>query len=155
AELPQSIVETARIRLGQLVNHHDSKGEARAMSRYSWLIVGVLVGISLPGRAADSIPGIGPTGEVKKVHGGFQFTEGPAADREGNLFFSDVQGDKLYQIDAKGQLTALLDPSHHINGLMINAAGNIVACEMDGRLIEVNSKSKAVKALSEGYEGNR
>src|SRR5882724_2065500 len=31
--------------------------------------------------AADPIPGIGPKGEVKKVHGSFQFTEGPAADR--------------------------------------------------------------------------
>lgn len=105
--------------------------------------------------SADAIPGIGPTGEVKKVHGGFQFTEGPAADREGNLFFSDVAGDKLFQIDAKGQLSALLDPSHHTNGLMVNAAGNVVACEMDGRLIEVNTKTKAVKVLSEGYEGQR
>jgi gluconolactonase len=106
-------------------------------------------------RAAEPIPGIGPTGEVKKVHGNFQFTEGPAADREGNLFFSDVQGDKLYKIDAKGELTTLLDPSHHTNGLMVNAAGNIVACEMDGRLVEVNAKTKEVKPLADGYEGNR
>jgi gluconolactonase len=105
--------------------------------------------------AADRISGVGPTGEVKKVHGGFQFTEGPTADREGNLFFSDVAGDKLYQVDAKGELSTLLDPSHHTNGLMVNAAGNIVACEMDGRLIEVNPKTKQVKSLADGYEGNR
>jgi gluconolactonase len=105
--------------------------------------------------AADPIPGIGPTGPVKKVHGNFQFTEGPAADREGNLYFSDVQGDKLYKVDAKGELSTLLDPSHHTNGLMCNAAGNIVACEMDGRLIEVNAKTKEVKSLADGYEGKR
>src|SRR2546423_731146 len=79
------------------------------------------------GLAADRIPGIGPSGEVKKVHGGFMFTEGPAADREGNLYFSDVQGNKLYKVDAKGELSTLLDPSNHTNGLMVNAAGNIVA----------------------------
>src|SRR3954468_21738680 len=82
--------------------------------------------------AADKISGIGPTGEVKKVHGNFQFTEGPAADREGNLYFSDVAGDKLYRIDAAGELSTILNPSHHTNGLMLNATGNIVACEMDG-----------------------
>src|SRR5262245_21824787 len=105
--------------------------------------------------AADRIPGIGPTGEVRKVNGNFQFTEGPAADWEGNLFFSDVTGDKLYKIDSQGQLSTVLDPSHHTNGLMVNAAGNIVACEMDGRLIEVNPKTKEVKSLADGYEGNR
>lgn len=105
--------------------------------------------------AADAIPGIGPTGEVQKVHGGLQFTEGPAADREGNLFFSDVQGDKLYRVDPQGALSVLLDPSHHTNGLMVNAAGNIVACEMDGRLVEVNPRTKDVKSLADGYEGKR
>jgi gluconolactonase len=105
--------------------------------------------------AADAIPGIGPVGEVKKVHGNFQFTEGPAADREGNLFFSDVAGDKLYKVDSLGQLSTILDPSHHTNGLMVNAAGNVVACEMDGRLIEVNPKTKEVKSLADGYDGKR
>lgn len=105
--------------------------------------------------AADKIPGIGPVGEVKKVHGNFQFTEGPAADREGNLFFSDVAGNKLYKVDPQNQLSVLLDPSNHTNGLMVNAAGNVVACEMDGRLIEVNPKTKEVKSLADGYEGKR
>jgi gluconolactonase len=105
--------------------------------------------------AADKIPGIGPTGEVKKVHGGFQFTEGPTFDREGNIYFSDVRGDKLYEIDAKGELSTILDPSHHTNGLMMNAAGKIVACEMDGRLVEVDPKTKQVKSLADSYEGKR
>jgi gluconolactonase len=105
--------------------------------------------------AAEKIPGIGPTGEVKKVHGNFQFTEGPAADKEGNLYFSDVAGNKLHKVDAKGDLSVLLDPSNHTNGLMCNAAGNIVACEMDGRLIEINAKTKEVKSLADGYEGKR
>lgn len=105
--------------------------------------------------AADKIPGIGPVGDVKKVHGNLQFTEGPAGDREGNLYFSDVAGNKLYKVDPRGELSVFLDPSNHTNGLMVNAAGNVVACEMDGRLIEVNAKSKAVTALAAGYENNR
>src|SRR4029079_3728590 len=103
------------------------------MPRFTFLaLVALFASISL---AAEKIPGIGPAGEVKKVHGNFQFTEGPAADRDGNLYFSDVAGDKLYKIDASGALSTILDPSHNTNGLMLNAAGNIVACEMAGRLI--------------------
>jgi gluconolactonase len=105
--------------------------------------------------AADPIPGIGPAGPVQKVHGGFQFTEGPAADREGNLYFSDVAGNKLYKVDAQGNLSVLLDPSNHTNGLMVNAAGKIVACEMDGRLVEIDPITRQVRALAEGYEGKR
>jgi gluconolactonase len=118
----------------------------------------VLLVIGLGGAAttaADKIPGIGPAGEVKKVHGGFQFNEGPTFDRDGNLYFSDVQGDKLYEIDAKGELSTILDPSHHTNGLMMNATGKIVACEMDGRLVEVDPKTRQVKSLADGYEGKR
>jgi gluconolactonase len=105
--------------------------------------------------AADPIPGIGPTGEVRKVHGDFQFTEGPAADGQGNLYLSDVAGNKLYQVDAKGALSVLLDPSNHTNGLMLNAAGKIVGCEMDGRLIEIDPATKKVTSLADGYEGKR
>lgn len=124
----------------------------RDLSRAIIMVVGFGVAVS---NAADKIPGIGPAGEVKKVHGGFQFTEGPTFDREGNLYFSDVRGDKLYEIDAKGELSTILDPSHHTNGLMMNAAGKIVACEMDGRLIEVDPKTKQVKSLADSYEGKR
>ena len=53
-----------------------------------------------------------------------------------------MPGDKLYKVDAKGELSTLLDPSNHTNGLMVNAAGNIVACEMDGRLIEVDRQDE-------------
>jgi len=131
------------------------KQENRIMKCSSCLLSLSLAALAQFVLAADPISGFGPAGEVKKVHGGFQFTEGPAADRQGNLFFSDVAGDKLYQVDAKGQLSTLLDPSHHTNGLMCNAAGNIVACEMDGRLIEINPKTKEVKSLADGYEGKR
>ena len=110
---------------------------------------------SLSTKAADSIPGIGPTGPVKKLHGGLMFTEGPAADGKGNLYFSDVAGNKLYKSDSSGELSVILDPSNNTNGLMVNAAGNIVACEMAGRLIEVNLQSKEVKALAAEYEGQR
>jgi gluconolactonase len=38
---------------------------------------------------------------------------------------------------------------------MLNAAGNIVACEMDGRIVEIDVKSKKVTALTDTYDGKR
>lgn len=45
---------------------------------------------TLAEEAGDTIPGVGPAGPVVKLHTKFAFTEGPAADRKGNVYFSDV-----------------------------------------------------------------
>jgi gluconolactonase len=111
--------------------------------------------IAAPALAAEPIPGIGPAGEVKQVQGGFMFTEGPACDAYGGVYFSDVAGNKIHKVDAKGELSTLLDPSNHTNGLMFNGAGRLVACEMDGRLIEIDVATKKVTVLADGYEGKR
>src|SRR5688572_32178293 len=98
------------------------------------LSIALVVVLTATALAAEPIPGIGPDGEVKKVHGGFMFTEGPASDGKGNLYFSDVAGNTLYKLNAKNEQSILLSSSGHSNGLMVNAAGNIVACQMDGQL---------------------
>jgi gluconolactonase len=125
------------------------------MRRLATIVLSLLALVATTASAADPIPGIGPAGEVKKLHGGLMFTEGPASDGKGNLYFSDVAGNKLYKSDSEGKLSVILDPSNNTNGLMVNAAGNIVACEMAGRLIEVNPQTKEVKSLADTYEGMR
>ncbi len=121
-------------------------------------LVNVVVLLAINGSlllAADKIPGIGPVGEVKKLHTNLQFTEGPAADRQGNLYFSDIPANKIYKLDAAGALSTFLEPSNHTNGLMVNGAGKIVACEMDGRIVEIDPATKAVKALASEFGGKR
>jgi gluconolactonase len=101
------------------------------------------------------IPHIGPAGEIRKLVADLKFTEGPADDGQGNLYFSDIPADRVYKVDSSGKASVFLEPSHHTNGLMINAAGNIVACEMDGRIVEIDVKTKDVKALAPEYNGKR
>jgi sugar lactone lactonase YvrE len=81
------------------------------------------------------IPGIGPAGPVVKLHTNFAFTEGPAEDRDGNVYFSDIPNEKIYKVDAGGKLSVFREKSNHANGLMLNARGEVVACEMDGQYI--------------------
>jgi hypothetical protein len=48
---------------------------------------------------AGPIPGIGPVGEIVKVQGDFQFTEGPGDDGQGNLYFTDIPANRIHQLD--------------------------------------------------------
>lgn len=105
--------------------------------------------------AAEPIPGIGPTGDVKKLFGGLQFTEGPAWDGQSNLYFTDIPANRINKVDAAGDLSVFLEPSGHCNGLMLDGAGTLYACSMDGRLISVDVKTKQVTALADSYDGKR
>ena len=108
------------------------------------------------GRAQQpSIPGIGPNGEVTKVHGGFEFTEGPADDGHGNLYFSDIPTNRIYKLDRDGRLSIFLEPSGHANGLMLNTAGTLFACQMDGQVVAVDLETKKVTVVAGQYQDKR
>jgi gluconolactonase len=121
----------------------------------------LLLGISFlratePVGAGEPIAGIGPTGPIVKLHTGFEFTEGPAADGDGNVFFSDVPNKKILKVDAEGKLSTFTDESHHANGLMVNADGDLVACEMDGHLaVWTTCTEPKRRVLIEGHGGKR
>lgn len=98
-------------------------------------------------QAAEKIPGIGPVSEVVKVQGGFEFTEGPASDGRGNLYFSDIPANRIYQLDSTGKVSVFLEPSNHTNGLMVNRQGKLFACEMDGRIVSIDVPNKQVTTV--------
>ena len=104
--------------------------------------------------AADPIPGIGPVGEVKQLKTGFEFTEGPTSDVEGNLYFTDIPMNRIHKLDATGQLSVFAEPSGHCNGLMV-VGDRLLACEMDGRLKQYRLSDARETALAEQYEGKR
>lgn len=119
------------------------------------LTTSCLLTLAAAAMAGEPIPGVGPTGEVKKLHGDLMFTEGPAADMQGNVYFTDIPANKIYKIAADGELSTFLEPSGHCNGLMFNARGKLFACEMDGRLLEIDPKTKKVTPITPTYEGKR
>lgn len=124
------------------------------MIRRTLLSLALAVFMTSAAMSADGIPGLGPTGEVKKLHGDFKFTEGPAADGKGDVFFSDIPESTVYKTDASGKLTVFRKPSGSTNGNMFNAAGELVGCEMEGRIVAVAADGK-VRVIADKYEGNR
>jgi gluconolactonase len=109
--------------------------------------------------AADEKPmrieGIGPAGPITKLHTGFRFTEGPAADRQGNVYFTDIPNQRIHKVDADGKLSVFRENSNHANGLMLNAKGEIVACEGDGRVVAYSADGKSRRVLADTYDGKR
>jgi gluconolactonase len=102
----------------------------------------------------EPIPGLGPIGPVTKVQTGFVFTEGPAVNATGELFFSDTRDEKIYKIGTDGQLSVYVTPTHKGNGLFVRANGDVVACEMDSGRLSTIRNGKA-EPLVEQYEGKR
>lgn len=86
--------------------------------------------------ATTNIAGLGPVGPIEQRHLGLIFTEGPAADANGNVFFTDVQGLTIYRTDAAtGLLSTYLTNSRACNGLMFDQSGRLIACQRDERRI--------------------
>src|SRR6476659_660867 len=45
----------------------------------------------------------------------FSFTEGPATDKEGNIFFTDQPNNKIWKYDINGKLSVFLDNTGRSN----------------------------------------
>jgi gluconolactonase len=105
--------------------------------------------------AIPGVPGLGPTGPVVKLHTDFQFTEGPAADADGNVYFTDIPAEKVFKIDTAGKLSVFREKSNNANGLMVNAQGEIVACEMAGQVVAYSADGKDRRVIADKYDGKR
>jgi gluconolactonase len=125
------------------------------MKKFVSILLVIIFTLSSTAKEKSPIPGIGPVSTIKKAQGDFQFTEGPAADMQGNLFFSDVSANKIYKMNTDGKISVFFEPSGHANGLMFEDKDKLVVCQMDGRLISINTGTKKVMVLTDKYNGTR
>jgi gluconolactonase len=102
----------------------------------------------------EDIAGIGPLGEVQRLHTDFAFTEGPATDAAGNLYFTDIPNNRIHKRDAKGTLSVFVEPSGHCNGLLV-VGDRLLACEMDGQLKQYDLATAKQTSLATEYKGIR
>lgn len=89
------------------------------------LVVGLLC---METNLSAESPVIAPGAELEKLAGEFKFTEGPAADAEGNVYFTDQPNDRILKWSTDGELSTFLQPSGRSNGLYFDADGNLWAC---------------------------
>ncbi len=98
---------------------------------------------------------IAPGANIEKLAGGFVFTEGPAVDAVGNLFFTDIPESRIYKYSADGKLSTFHENSGRANGLFFDTDGNLLACAGGARqLVSIDPQGK-VTVLADKYDGKR
>ena len=82
------------------------------------------------------------------VGSGYRFTEGPAVDARGNVFFTDIPNDRIHRIDATtGTVTVFAEKTARTNGLMFGNDGLLYGCRNGDRQVVAASLAPLVKAI--------
>ncbi|GAB3673019.1 SMP-30/gluconolactonase/LRE family protein [Salinisphaera aquimarina] len=104
--------------------------------------------------AGDDSP-VADGAKLRLVSDQFEFTEGPAADRNGNVFFTDQPNNRIWEYDTDGKLSLFMDGAGRSNGLFFDADGNLVsAADLHGELWSIGP-DKQVSVLVKDYQGHR
>jgi gluconolactonase len=95
-----------------------------------------------------------PGANLEKVAAGFTFTEGVASDAKGHVYFSDIPASRIHFYDISDDGKIFLENSNRANGLHVDQAGNIIACEgaEGGRLVQITPMG-SITVIADGYDG--
>jgi len=120
-----------------------------------YILTALLLLVAITGYGSERESVVAPGAQVKKLAGGFSFTEGPASDIAGNIFFTDIPNNRIHKWSLDGKLTISRRNSGGANGLFFDKSGNLLACEGGGRrLVSINSQGEA-EVLADEYQGKK
>jgi gluconolactonase len=92
---------------------------------------------------------------VTRINDEQVFTEGPAVDRQGNVYFTNIQVSKILKWDPlKNSLSVYRTGSNSANGLRFNMKGELLVCEgQPGRLTRIDMNTGKVTVLADQFRG--
>lgn len=93
--------------------------------------------------------------EVEKLAGDFKFTEGPAVDAKGNVYFTDIPDNLILIWTLDNKLDTFRINSGHANGLYFDKDENLLACEGEKGQITSTSPDGDYTSLATEYNGKR
>ena len=99
---------------------------------------------------------VAPGAKMTLLAGGFLFTEGPAVDREGNVYFTDQPNDRIlkWSVD-DGTLSVFDENTGRANGLYFDRRGLLLSCsDMENEVWEFDMKGSH-RTVVAGYAGKR
>lgn len=83
----------------------------------------------------------------------FKFTEGPATDKDGNVFFTDQPNNKIWEYDTNGKLSVFLADSGRSNGMFFDKKGNLISCADEHNQLWSIAPDKKITVLVKDYHG--
>lgn len=93
--------------------------------------------------------------EMEKLSGNFSFTEGPAVDSQGNVYFTDIPNNLILIWTLENQLDTFRINSGSANGLYFDKDDNLLACEGEKGQITLTTPDGDYKAIATQYDGKR
>lgn len=124
---------------------------------FSLFILIVLIGTGFShGQIVDKKNLVQRNAEVVKVGDGYGFTEGPAVDREGNVYFTDQPNDKIIKWTfSSGELSVFTDNAGRSNGMYFNREGDLITCaDMENQVWSFDKEGNH-EVLIENFKGKR
>jgi len=112
-----------------------------------------LVPVTPAGSKKASI--VAPGAKLLRLFDGFKFTEGPACDTEGNIFFTDQPNNRIYKWSVDRKLSTFHESPGRANGLYFDKKGNLLACaDLNNELWLIDMKGN-VTVLVKNYKGKK
>lgn len=98
---------------------------------------------------------IAPGAKLVMIADSFKFTEGPTADKQGNIFFTDQPNDRIWKYGNDGKLTLFMENTRRSNGMYFDRKGNLLSCaDEQNQLISI-SKNKKITVLFDNYHDKK
>jgi gluconolactonase len=91
--------------------------------------------------------------KLEKLSGDFVFTEGPASDVQGNVYFTDQPNDRIMVWSIKGDLSIFMQPSGRSNGLFFDKQGYLWSCADENNELWRISLDKNVDVILDKFNG--
>jgi len=118
----------------------------------TWFPILLIAFYNSPMSAAESKI-IAPGAALQKLADGFAFTEGPACDAQGNVFFTDQPNDRILKWSTDGKLSTFKQPCGRSNGLSFDRQGNLWACADEKNELWRIDPNGQVTVVVKNYEG--
>jgi len=96
---------------------------------------------------------VAPGAKVELLADGFKFTEGPAVDAKGNVYFTDQPNDRIMKWSVDGKLSTFMQPCGRSNGLYFDRKGNLLACADEKNQLWLITMKGTHKVLVRDYKG--
>lgn len=88
------------------------------------------------------------------VAGGYKFTEGPAVDTDGSVYFVDVPESLIYKIGADGKPVVWAKETGKASGLMFGPEGRLYACQSGTKKVVWYDRDAKPTVIAEAIPGN-
>ena len=117
----------------------------------------MLIGLTLQAQIEDKRGIVAKGAQLEKVKDGFSFTEGPAVNRFGDIYFTDQPNDKIYVWNANSnQITLAKEGTRRSNGLYFGLDGKLIAAaDARNELIEIDFKTGTETVLVPSFRGKK